>query len=236
MLHLEVLSQHTDLRPMCDDLAPLIIREPPSDDPDTRWGLIDIEDSTQDPSTPATSYSTEGMEFGKKDSGYVGSFDSAQFLDLHSPVLQSMSIDSDQSHNVDNGIRKQLPEIPSKTTSNAINSHRGRNVAHMHSTSHSRYHDPMKPKAEGIYHERNKWQQEFAGGLVNIDTHARHGPNSSAASIMSQLAGGARPEKDLAQSCFKTFTGFSEEALADQLTWIESELFYRIKVHIFAVE
>ncbi|KAG2184492.1 hypothetical protein INT43_000401 [Umbelopsis isabellina] len=234
MLHLEVLSQHTDLRPMCDDLAPLIIREPPCDDPDTRWGLIDIEDSTQEPSTPATHYSSEVMEFGKKDSGYVGSFDSAQFLDIHSPVLQSMAIDSDQSHNVDNGVRKQLPEIPSKTTSNAINSHRGRNVAHMHSASHSRYHDPMKPKSEGIY-ERNKWQQEFAGGLVNIDNHARHGPNSSAASIMSQLAGGARPEKDLAQSCFKTFAGFSEEALADQLTWIEAELFYRIKVHIFAV-
>lgn len=227
MLHLDQLSQHTDLRPMCDELAPLIIREPPSDDPDMRWGLYDTEDSVPDPSTPATTYAPCSIEFGKKDSGYIGSFDSEKYLDIHSPVLQPMPMEIDQA-NTDRKQQRMDPQQPPSKT-NGFNAQRPRHPPHIHSAPPPRYQEPMKPKPNVIY-ERNKWQQEFAGGLVNIDTHTRHGPNSSAASIMSTLAGGTRPEKDTVQVCFKTFTNLSDEALADQLTWIEAELFYRIKV------
>jgi hypothetical protein len=225
MLHLDQLSQHTDLRPMCDELAPLVIREPPSNDPDTRWGLYDTEDSVPDPSTPATSYAPCKVELGKKDSGYIGSFDSEQFLDIQPPVLQPMP--------TENSDRMQRPDHPPKSFSNGPNVQRPRNPPHMHSSPPPRYQEPFKSKPHPMY-ERNKWQQEFAGGLVNIDAHTRHGPNSSAASIMSTLAGSTRPEKDLAQVCFKTFTNISDEALADQLTWIEAELFHRIKVCVLA--
>ncbi|KAH8556691.1 ras guanine nucleotide exchange factor domain-containing protein [Umbelopsis sp. PMI_123] len=214
MLHLDQLSQHADLRPMCDELAPLIIREPLSEDPDTRWGLHDTEDC-----------------LGKKDSGYIGSFDSEQFLDLHSPILQPMVMDIDHGKpgNNDDGNRKHRPDPSPKSISNGAHVQKPRTAAHIHGIPPPRYQEPFKPKQDVIY-EKNKWQPEFAGGLVNIDTHTRHGPNSSAASIMSTIAGGpTRQEKDTAQTYFKTFTGFSDDALADQLTWIEAELFYRIK-------
>jgi hypothetical protein len=164
---------------------------------------------------------------GKKDSGYIGSFDSEKYLDIHSPVLQHMPMDIDQTNTDRKQQRMDPPQPPPKP--NGVNAQRPRHPPHIHSAPPPRYQEPMKPKPNVIY-ERNKWQQEFAGGLVNIDTHTRHGPNSSSASIMSTLAGGTRPEKDTAQVCFKTFTNLSDEALADQLTWIEAELFYRIKV------
>jgi hypothetical protein len=84
---------------------------------------------------------------------------------------------------------------------------------------------------------------EFAGGLVNIDD--LKGPEKSfiqrepsvttgwtstlghqllAASFISSLRN--RTEKDQ----HRTFLKLSESAIADQLTWIEAELFSRIKV------
>lgn len=232
MLHLDQLSQHADLRPMCDELAPLVIREPLSDDPDTRWGLYDTEDYAPDPSTPAMSYTPGTIQLGKKDSGYIGSFDSEQFLDLHSPVLQTMVMDIDHAKfgNNDDGNRKQRPDPPPKSISNVVHPQKKRTAPPTHGVPPPRYREQVKPKQDVIY-DKNKWQPEFAGGLINIDTHNRHGPNSSAASIMSTIAGGAtKQEKDAAQVYFKTFTSFSDDALADQLTWIEAELFYRIKV------
>ncbi|KAI8150045.1 ras guanine nucleotide exchange factor domain-containing protein [Fennellomyces sp. T-0311] len=87
---------------------------------------------------------------------------------------------------------------------------------------------------------------EFAGGLINIDSHCgmstspswtSFGANtisSSAASFISVFGGyREKPEKDQLNYNYKVIMEIPDQAVADQLTWIESELFGKIKAREF---
>lgn len=88
---LDRISKEESLRPICDKLAPLAVREPPLDDPDADWGLSDDKEplSITDDHNDTTSSSTDENDAvspsppakSKKDSGYVsGSFTVADLL------------------------------------------------------------------------------------------------------------------------------------------------------------
>ncbi|RUP48548.1 hypothetical protein BC936DRAFT_144412, partial [Jimgerdemannia flammicorona] len=81
---LDHTSRHAELTPICDDLAPLIIREPPTDDRDLGWASADLDinfeimktgswPSSRPSSRPSSPSPTEDREKqkGKKDSGYA---------------------------------------------------------------------------------------------------------------------------------------------------------------------
>ena len=111
--------------------------------------------------------------------------------------------------------------------------------------------------------KNNSNRTEFSGGLIDIDTHCgmstspswtSFGPNaisSSAASFISVFGGSAnnnangfrnnsnnnnlndKSEKEQVNYNYKVMMEIPERAIADQLTWIESELFGKIKAREF---
>ncbi|CEG73749.1 hypothetical protein RMATCC62417_09072 [Rhizopus microsporus] len=173
VLFLDHISKHESYTPICDSLAPLVIREPPSTDPDSCWGLVDEEQ-------PAFS--------NKKDSGYVsGTF----HLLLQQTPPQSPREDS-------------VPRLP-----------RQRYVTHSESEGYRR--------------------AEFAGGMINIDaSNTPYAPstltNASNWTSYISIMNNFRKQDQLN---LKTIMGTSDNHIAKQLTWIESQLFSRIQPREF---
>ncbi|KAI7870742.1 hypothetical protein BDF14DRAFT_1768964 [Spinellus fusiger] len=100
---IENISHYENMRPICDGLAPLAIREPPLEDPDAQWGLMDSDTDTDDFSdTPSTPKQHEKVK--KKNSGYASeSFKMPNFMTKtrpHSnPGIQYCSMDSTNNTN-----------------------------------------------------------------------------------------------------------------------------------------
>ncbi|KAI9013803.1 ras guanine nucleotide exchange factor domain-containing protein [Phycomyces nitens] len=297
---IEDISQHENMRPICDDLAPLVIREPPLDDPDAQWGLMDSDTDTDDfsdaPSTPKQHES-------KKDSGYVsGSFKLSNFMDSHqaksTTTIQHCPIDSTSLsspspvHSTPSTPKIPQSSAPLKRTSSAgsFSSLFGRSRESSISSSIQFLASlaslkPMTPKqappddlettpcdkapispreiidttddfsmsqrrrsAEPLQKTEEPCRPEFSGGLINLETYngisastswASFGAQtliSSAASITSAFAyqsGASRSEKDQAAYNLKVFLDMTDKSVAEQLTWIEAEVFGKIKAREF---
>lgn len=191
---------------MCDSLAPLAIREPPVHDPDENWGLTD-----GDPEPLITRK--------KKDSGYSsGIFE--PFV-----VLNRCSTNSYVS-------------ITEPMSLNRL----------LHNYSKTVTHTESQPDLRSTY-ERHKGNElprrtEFAGGLINIDNAIKKQPSipsiaashtgrwatsisQHASSLISSLR---HHRRDKDQYNYKLLLKVTDEKLADQLTWIEYELFSKIQV------
>ncbi|KAF1799848.1 ras guanine nucleotide exchange factor domain-containing protein [Mucor lusitanicus] len=195
ILFLDRISKYEYLTPICDSLAPLVVREPPSYDPDKSWGLVDDEDDND-------------LENEKKDSAYAsGTFSVSSYIQHHQPTPPS--------------------PLSSPTTNE---------------------HSCELPR-----------RAEFAGGLINIDNVAKpkhhYAPSFKiTASIASTRTGGGwtsslgtqllassfissfrqhRSDKDQSSYNYKVFMKATDVTIADQLTWIEAELFSRIKPREF---
>ncbi|KAL0094516.1 ras guanine nucleotide exchange factor domain-containing protein, partial [Phycomyces blakesleeanus] len=181
---IEDISQHESMRPICDDLAPLVIREPPLDDPDAQWGLMDSDTDTDDfsdaPSTPKQHEKNK-----KKDSGYVsGSFKLSNFMD------------SEQNRS-----NATIQHCPIDATS---------------ISSPSPVGEPCRP--------------EFSGGLINLETYNGISASTSWASFGAQtLISSAASITNQAAYNLKVFLDMTDKNVAEQLTWIESEVFGKIK-------
>ncbi|KAI8371254.1 ras guanine nucleotide exchange factor domain-containing protein [Choanephora cucurbitarum] len=175
ILFLDNISKYESLTPICDSLAPLVVREPPLEDPDRTWGYVDQPDlPLSPPLTPSSLFTPD-------------------------PTLT------------------RLLSLKKKVN---------------HSESHPDLRSYQLPR-----------RAEFAGGLINIDhvVHRHYLPSSTPSiattygwtslgtSIMSSFRH-ARNEKD---HSFKLLNKTSEHVIADQLTWIEAELFTRIKPREF---
>lgn len=244
---IDEISKFENYTPICDSLAPLIIREPPPDDPDKMWGLVDDELS-DNLSCPPTPISPSYRRNEKKDSGYVsGTFSlSMQHSPLASPVKDEHFALSRISTASSNGTQLPIHRL-------ARNSSYRRAVAHSESQpdlrmSYAFQKGPLLlSKKESDEVPR---RAEFAGGLINIDNeikskcsvyspsiattaHGSRWTSSLGHQLASSFISTLRPrhsDKDHSSQCYKILSKTSGKELADQLTWIEAELFARIKV------
>lgn len=244
ILFLDRISKYNSLTPICDSLAPLVVREPPSYDPDKIWGLVDDERDEEDDemiSPPMTPIKRNE----KKDSGYVSgtfSFIPSSPTKPEAPpfILKRLSNTSQPSTLLSPNLNRLLLRTNSKAVT--------------HSESHpdlrstyAAHKSPLSSKSE------LPRRAEFAGGLINIDNAIKYNncdvPSSMTPSIATttgrwtssfgnQLLASSfistfRPKTDKDQTGYnyKTFMKAADASVADQLTWIESELFSKIKVH-----
>ncbi|KAI8079218.1 ras guanine nucleotide exchange factor domain-containing protein [Thamnidium elegans] len=196
ILFLDRISKYDSHTPICDSLAPLVVREPPTYDPDNVWGLID-DVQEEEPSTPI-------KRNEKKDSGYAS------------------------------GTFTFVPSSPTKSDAPPFT------LKRLSTTSH---------------HSELPRRVEFAGGLINIDNATKQSyPPSSISRSIATTSGGRwtaslgnqllassfistfrqnKSEKDQTGHNYKLFIKASDSSIADQLTWIESELFSKIKPREF---
>ncbi|RCH84907.1 hypothetical protein CU098_003692, partial [Rhizopus stolonifer] len=213
------ISKYESLTPICDSLAPLVVREPPIDDPDKAWGLVDDQDQI--------------TTRKKKDSGYASGFN-------FSPTRHEFMLKSNPSSPRNTVIE---PALLSPNLNRLLSRRKQVSHSESHPDLRSSYHTTEFPRLA-----------EFAGGIINIDTilhqsqrtsvmtpsiATTHGNdwNSSfghhfASSLISSFRQ-HRNDKDQASFNYKTFMKASDHAIADQLTWIEAELFTRIKPREF---
>ncbi|RUS12960.1 hypothetical protein BC937DRAFT_86611, partial [Endogone sp. FLAS-F59071] len=272
---LEGISKHPELTYIYDELAPLIIREPPTDDRDLRWALADLEfeEITSTASRPSSlppkeekdeekeKEEEEGKkkdektekekekekEKGKKDSGYSSAafdltsfYETAKFLrtDSQSSLSESLMSSETRTHSSSKSLSlppmKPTPSTPTTSTfiPPAPTQKRRSSIAAIMPVSIStgtttptapifvggpRQHLPKPPEAE------------FGGGVIVVQPKAKLGRSlvvSSATSIMGTLAS---KERNLRETEFKALMEMTEMAIAQQLTWVEAELFGRIK-------
>ncbi|KAI7897374.1 ras guanine nucleotide exchange factor domain-containing protein [Mucor mucedo] len=248
ILFLDRISKYDSLTPICDSLAPLVVREPPSYDPDKVWGLIDDEYDDDDEDDQMISPPTTPIKRNeKKDSGYVSgtfSFVPSSPTKPEAPpfILKRLSNTSQPSTLLSPNLNRLLLRTNSKVVT--------------HSESHpdlrSTYAAHKSPLSSANELPR---RAEFAGGLINIDNAIKHnklhGPSSMTPSLAtttgrwtsslghqllaSSFISSFRPktDKDQTGSNYKTFMKAADASVADQLTWIESELFSKIKPREF---
>jgi hypothetical protein len=174
ILFIDYISRYEHYTPICDSLAPLIIREPPLHDPDESWGLSDDLNKRNE----------------KKDSGY-SSFIYQQDIKVvtHSesqPNLRSSKLQLPRRTefaggliNIDNAIKRHHSTTPSIATSSA-----------------------------------GRWAASFGHHATSFISSFRH----------------TQADKDQFSYNYKVLTKTFDKTLADQLTWIESELFSQIQV------
>ncbi|KAG1076961.1 hypothetical protein G6F42_025168 [Rhizopus arrhizus] len=91
------ISKYEYLTPICDSLAPLVVREPPSYDPDKNWGLVDDDEDDYDAESLddgrlswTTTPVTTKRRNEKKDSAYAsGTFSVSSYIHHHQPTPPS---------------------------------------------------------------------------------------------------------------------------------------------------
>ncbi|CEP12870.1 hypothetical protein [Parasitella parasitica] len=288
ILFLDRISKYDYLTPICDSLAPLVVREPPSDDADRSWGFVDNEDEEDADSLEDNnrlSWSSTRKRNEKKDSGYAsGSFSVSSYLHhlptspspLSSPTTNEQFLLKRLSNNNCTRINHQqeMPAI-SPNLNRLLRSPSYRKVV-THSESH-----PNLRSSYAIYnnntssgnsgpllasnndHDSTTYnlprRAEFAGGLINIDLVAKpknyytttpsfkNTPsiastrNGAGWTLGTQLLASSfissfrqhRSDKDQSSYDYKVFMKMTDANIADQLTWIEAELFCRIKPREF---
>ncbi|CAO3649811.1 unnamed protein product [Mucor fragilis] len=293
ILFLDRISKYEYLTPICDSLAPLVVREPPSYDLDKSWGLVDDEDDNDFDSLddgrlswPATHVATKRRN-EKKDSAYAsGTFSVASYIHHHQPTPPSplsSPTTNDQfllkrlSSNNNSYTSRNSHQQPSSTATDAplISPNLNRllrSSSHRKVVTHSESHPNLRTSYATASNNKvplsasnNKGscelprRAEFAGGLINIDnvTKPRNPYTPSfkfTASIASTRTGGGwtsslgtqllassfissfrqhRSDKDQSSYNYKVFMKATDVTIADQLTWIEAELFSRIKPREF---
>lgn len=238
ILFLDRISKYDSHTPICDSLAPLVVREPPTYDPDNVWGLVD-DVQEEEPSTPI-------KRNEKKDSGYAsGTFtfvpSSPTKSDAPPFTLKRLS-----------STTTQPPTLLSPNLNRILLRSHGKAV------THSGSHPDLKSSYAATSHHNTELPRraEFAGGLINIDNATKQSyPPSSISRSLATTSGGRwttslgnqllassfistfrqnKSEKDQAGHNYKLFIKASDTSIADQLTWIESELFSKIKVKIYS--
>ncbi|GAA5800573.1 hypothetical protein HPULCUR_006009 [Helicostylum pulchrum] len=231
------ISKYDSHTPICDSLAPLVVREPPTYDPDNVWGLVD-DVQEEEPSTPI-------KRNEKKDSGYAsGTFtfvpSSPTKSDAPPFTLKRLS-----------STTTQPPTLLSPNLNRILLRSHGKAV------THSGSHPDLKSSYAATSHHNTELPRraEFAGGLINIDNATKQSyPPSSISRSLATTSGGRwttslgnqllassfistfrqnKSEKDQAGHNYKLFIKASDTSIADQLTWIESELFSKIKSREF---
>lgn len=285
ILFLDRISKYENFTPICDSLAPLVIREPPIDDPDKLWGLVDDleeeddDEDTQPISPPATPVSPTTVRRNKNDYKKDSAYASGTFSLVlpQSPtntdkppqlILKRMS--SQQNLSQQPLLSPNLNRILLRTSSNSKKS-----VTHSEShpdlrSSYAAAQHHTKSPLSCFNNNNNNATQltsptvelprraEFAGGLINIDNAIKkppiknpHFPSSIIAPSIATTSGGrwtlgnhllassfistfrqSKSDKDQTSYNYKIFIKAADITVADQLTWIEAELFSRIKVQI----
>ncbi|KAL9560606.1 hypothetical protein PS6_000061 [Mucor atramentarius] len=288
ILFLDRISKYEYLTPICDSLAPLVVREPPSYDPDKNWGLVDDDEDNYDAeslddgrlSWPATPVTTKRRN-EKKDSAYAsGTFSVSSYIHHHQPtppsplsspttneqfILKRLSSNNYSSRNSHQQLPSTAIDTPNLNRLLRSSSHR-KVVTHSESHPNLRSSYATANNSKGRLSAPNTKDScelprraEFAGGLINIDTVAKpknhYAPSFKiTASITSTRTGGGwtsslgtqllassfigsfrqhRSDKDQSSYNYKIFMKTTDVAFADQLTWIEAELFSRIKPREF---
>ncbi|KAK4521503.1 uncharacterized protein ATC70_012119 [Mucor velutinosus] len=294
ILFLDRISKYEYLTPICDSLAPLVVREPPSYDPDKSWGLIDDEDDNNFDSLddsrlswPATHVATKRRN-EKKDSAYAsGTFSVSSYIHHHPPTspspLSSPTTNEQfllkrlSGANNSNYPSRNSHQQPSSTATDAplISPNLNRllrSSSHRKVVTHSESHPNLRSSYatagsnKGPLSASNSKSScelprraEFAGGLINIDNVAKpKNPYTPSFKITTSIAstrtvGGwtsslgtqllassfissfrqHRSDKDQSSYNYKVFMKATDVTIADQLTWIEAELFSRIKPREF---
>ncbi|KAI8639973.1 ras guanine nucleotide exchange factor domain-containing protein [Parasitella parasitica] len=280
ILFLDRISKYDYLTPICDSLAPLVVREPPSDDPDKSWGLVDDENEDDADSmcnNNRLSWSSTRKRNEKKDSGYAsGSFSVSSYIHhqptspspLSSPTTTETFLLKRLSNNNCTRINQQqeLPLISPNL--NRLLRRSSNRKAVTHSESHPNLRSSYATNGNrgpllGPHHEHRSAtcelpsRAEFAGGLINIDHVAKlenyYTPSFKIAPSIASTRHGAgwslgtqllassfissfrqhQSDKDRSSYDYKVFMKMTDAAIADQLTWIEAELFCRIKSREF---
>ncbi|KAG0164949.1 hypothetical protein DFQ30_009167 [Apophysomyces sp. BC1015] len=213
IVFLERISKKEELRPIRDMLSPLAVREPPLEDPDAQWGLVDSE------------IQEEGSlrRSAKKDSGYSESFDITTWFGEDERKIVNLrrtaSTSSVFGRSRKSSISSSINHLLSSVTSNIKT-------------------DEKKPSVDS-----SLCRPEFAGGLINVDppicgvsaqtTWASFGNGTlSSSGGAANFINALRDKDPMTQQC-TTFMEIPDKALADQLTWIEAELFRKIKPREF---
>jgi hypothetical protein len=278
ILFLDRISRYESLTPICDSLAPLVVREPPSEDPDKTWGFMDdaIEVPLSPPPTPSSCKAIKRNE--KKDSAYAsGTF--TMFIQEHQPVSSSPLSSPTKNEPFllkrlsGNSISTKKPPLRTISTNNdcdipapLLSPNLNRFLFRRQSGRKTMTHSESQPDLRSSYATGNKnilspindvenevpRRAEFAGGLINIDNLAKSknryispslisvatthrwgstlGHHLFASSFISSFRQ-HKSDKDQTSYDYKTFTRYTNAVIADQLTWIEAELFSRIKVN-----
>ncbi|KAL9542105.1 hypothetical protein MBANPS3_008783 [Mucor bainieri] len=294
ILFLDRISKYEYLTPICDSLAPLVVREPPSYDPDKSWGLVDDEDdndleSLDDSrlSWPATHVATKRRN-EKKDSAYAsGTFSVSSYIHHHQPtppsplsspttneqfLLKRLSSNNNSSYAPRNSHQHPASAATDAPLISPNLNRLLRSSSHRKVVTHSESHPNLRSSYATASNNKgplsasnNKGscelprRAEFAGGLINIDNLAKprnhYTPSFKiTASIASTRTGGGwtsslgtqllassfissfrqhRSDKDQSSYNYKVFMKATDVTIADQLTWIEAELFSRIKPREF---
>lgn len=243
ILFLDRISKYDSLTPICDSLAPLVVREPPSYDPDKVWGLVDDEYDDDEDDQMLSPPTTPIKRNEKKDSGYVsGTFTfvpSSPTKPEAPPFILKRLSNTSQPPTL---LSPNLNRLLLRTNSKGV----------LHSESHPDLRSTYAAHKSPLSTNELPRRAEFAGGLINIDNALNHnnlhGPSSMTPSIAtttgrwtsslghqllaSSFISSFRPKADKDQTGYnyKTFMKATDASVADQLTWIESELFSRIKV------
>lgn len=133
------------------------------------------------------------------------------------------------------------PSPPSRPKSPALS---------ISSSTHSLRRRPsidVRSTTDGKNSDKRASRAEFAGGLINIDLHCgmsaspswtSFGANTVASSTTSYMStfgnnnppAQARNEKEANNQIYKMMMDIPDSVIANQLTWIEAELFGKIKV------
>lgn len=261
---LDRLSACESLRPMCDVLAPLIIREPPLDDPDMDWGMTDSDDDDDDQENKHNEKkpSTDPFAIGipsrnKKDSGYA----SASFSVVNSLLQQQQQQQKPLPQSAPMAARNSAPPTPKRPLVRTVSTGSFSGFPYRPSTrqrsrteSNAQRRTPLT--ADDGDQGKMLRRTEFGGGCVYIDynqggdTTEKEGEKdkekpemsvspswASVATLVSTSTStvslvSAKAEKDYNNFVFKTMMEISSATFAEQLTWIEMELFKRIKVNV----
>lgn len=293
ILFLDRISKYESLTPICDSLAPLVVREPPSEDPDKIWGFVDDEEEQVDEplSPPPTPFCQTKRRNEKKDSAYAsGTFSMTGFIQEYQPasssplssptknepfLLKRLSGNSNHSMSLPRQNPPRLPHIISTNNDTdstiptpLLSPNMNRLLFRRQSGRKAMTHSESQPDLRSSYATGNKnilspanndvdelpRRAEFAGGLINIDNVSKSKNRCMPPSITLSVAttnGGRwssslghhllassfvssfrvhKSDKDQTTHDYKMFIKYSDKTIADQLTWIEAELFSRIKV------
>lgn len=244
---IDEISKFENYTPICDSLAPLIIREPPHDDPDKSWGFIDDEDTNASIQSTSPSHRPRNE---KKDSGYASgtfSIHIGSSSPLASPKDEQFMLKR-TSNTSNNSCKAASPTtLSTSVCRSARNSSFRQAIRHSGSQPNLRTFfalgvDAIPDKESDVLPGR----AEFAGGIINIDNTLNHRKNinSNASTILgSRWASsfGRQTASSFMSSLradntdsYKYLVKLSDKEISEQLTWIEAELFFRIEVHIIS--
>ncbi|OAD04204.1 hypothetical protein MUCCIDRAFT_79325 [Mucor lusitanicus CBS 277.49] len=196
---LEGVSLYPELKPICDVLMPLAMRDPALKDKDALWAMTDQESCT----------SKDGSSSNKKDSGYCDSF---QWLDaqLEAVEQQQQSKSLKRAASTNSSIPVAFKSILSATSTT---------LDKRNSTPVSMLIQQKQRHADTLPSRKSSMDRSavFGGGIIPI----QYDP-----SVMMYYRNATHPFDVL----LKTLTPIK---LAEQLTWIDQELFRKIQPRDF---